>query len=65
MAEAEALGSVEAVVFDWGGTLTPWHEAEPLLRRLCEDGIRVGIRAGKGSPPLDRFPAARRGAQAQ
>ena len=22
---AEAVGPVEAVVFDWGGTLTPWH----------------------------------------
>jgi len=24
------VGGVDAVVFDWGGTLTPWHNVEPL-----------------------------------
>ena len=23
--ERPAAGPVEAVIFDWGGTLTPWH----------------------------------------
>ena len=24
------MGSISAVIFDWGGTLTPWHTVEPL-----------------------------------
>ena len=26
--DARTLGPVEAVVFDWGGTITPWHPIE-------------------------------------
>jgi putative hydrolase of the HAD superfamily len=29
--------AVSAVIFDWGGTLTPWHDIEPgeMWRRVC------------------------------
>ena len=28
---------VQAVIFDWGGTLTPWHDLEPadMWRAIC------------------------------
>ncbi|MEU6035490.1 HAD family hydrolase [Actinomadura sp. NPDC047616] len=29
--------AIAAVIFDWGGTLTPWHNVEPadIWRRIC------------------------------
>ncbi|MEP6695940.1 MAG: HAD-IA family hydrolase [Pseudonocardiales bacterium] len=27
---ADPLKGIEAVIFDWGGTLTPWHSIDPL-----------------------------------
>jgi putative hydrolase of the HAD superfamily len=39
--EGENLGvgeRIEAVIFDWGGTLTPWHTVEPLEAWLAAVG---------------------------
>src|SRR5438477_7350439 len=32
------MGGVDAVIFDWGGTLTPWHTVEPLEAWLAAVG---------------------------
>jgi putative hydrolase of the HAD superfamily len=36
--------TVQAVIFDWGGTLTPWHSinAEQLWQTICEPHFTVG-----------------------
>lgn len=34
------MGTVDAVIFDWGGTLTPWHNVEPLEAWLAAVGDR-------------------------
>jgi len=32
------VGGIDAVIFDWGGTLTPWHTVEPLEAWLAAVG---------------------------
>ncbi|HLY32898.1 MAG TPA: HAD family hydrolase [Jatrophihabitantaceae bacterium] len=32
------MGGIDAVIFDWGGTLTPWHTVEPLEAWLAAVG---------------------------
>ena len=36
--------TVEAVIFDWGGTLTPWHtiDATELWAAVCEPHFPPG-----------------------
>jgi putative hydrolase of the HAD superfamily len=48
-------GALEAVIFDWGGTLTPWHTVD------FEEESRALARAAVERPPgRGRRAAARR-----
>lgn len=49
--------ALEAVVFDWGGTLTPWHTLEPREAWLAALGADAGSEADLGAA-ADRLLAA-------
>jgi putative hydrolase of the HAD superfamily len=72
MSDTRAVDDIEAVIFDWGGTLTPWHTIEPvhawaaavgddeLARRLlaAEQELWVRSRDEHRSGTLDEVFAA-------
>jgi putative hydrolase of the HAD superfamily len=54
-----ALMAVEAVIFDWGGTLTPWHSID--LQSLWHDVCAPHFPAGKAAAVAAAILAAETG----
>ena len=42
---------IDAVIFDWGGTLTPWHDIDPVEQWLAavgdDDAAAAAARGGR------------------